>query len=115
MAGEQAIERAVGERQRERIARHEHGVGDPLRGDLEHPLALIERGDLAAQVASEKARSARDVQRPRRGERRDVVLELVQIPLPAGAVSPGEAADAQVPVVVFRGAVVVVLLHGPPS
>src|SRR5690349_7625697 len=62
-------------------------------------------------MAREKAGAARDVERPRRSERRHVVLELCQVFVPAGPVPLREPSNPEVPLVVFEGAMVVVLLH----
>ena len=66
MAGEDAVERAVVERQLERVAVDEGRARRLPARDLEHALALVEADDLAAQVARQEAGSAGDVERAQR-------------------------------------------------
>ena len=44
-----ALERAVGKRQVERVTPHERGFREATGCDLEHPLALVEAGDLSGR------------------------------------------------------------------
>ena len=50
--GEDALELAVGERQRERVGHHEAPARHPRRGDLDHRLALVEAGQRAAAATA---------------------------------------------------------------
>ena len=84
---------------------------EPLARERQHPLALIEPDDVAAQVAGEKARSARDVERSRGRELRDRPRQELDILVRPGAVAVGESALAEPPFVVLRRAAVVVRLH----
>jgi hypothetical protein len=65
MAGEDSVKGAVRERQRERIAFDHLHV---LTGEVEHARALVEPDDITMQMACQEAGSARDVERPRRGQ-----------------------------------------------
>src|SRR5262249_34007637 len=62
-AREDALERAVLERQREGVAGDECRARDALAGDREHRCALVEAGDRSAKMLCEEARSAGDVER----------------------------------------------------
>ena len=66
VAGEHAVELAVGERQRHRVTLNHGGVRQPRAGDFDHRRALIEAHHLAAQVLGEKSRAAGDVEHSRR-------------------------------------------------
>jgi hypothetical protein len=112
VAGEEALERAVGKRQRRHVRAHELGARAALGGDLEHPFALIEQRARTVQVAAEEAGPARDVERPRGRQLGDEPLKRHELRLPAGPLALRERAGAEVPVVVLRGAAVVVRLHG---
>ena len=79
----------------------------------EHRAALVEGGDLSAQVPREEAGAAGDVERACRRERRDHTLELGPLLVPSRPVAVGERAAAEPPVVVLAGARVVVGLHAP--
>ena len=109
--GEETVEGAVRERQREPVALHERRPGRRAARLFEHARALIERDDIAAQVLRQEAGAARDVERPARWQGGDRLRQLVELVVPAGPVTVGEAAATAVPVVVLRRARVVVLLH----
>ena len=64
MPGEEALERAVLERQVEPVSLDERRVGSALGRDREHPRALVEPRHVARQVAGEEAGAAGDVERP---------------------------------------------------
>ncbi len=84
-----------------------------LARDREHRAALVEGGDVSAQVPREEARAAGDVERACRRERRDDTLELGPLLVPSRPVAVGERAAAEPPIVVLAGARVVVGLHAP--
>ena len=66
VAGEHPVKRGVVERQGNRVGLHERGLGDPLAGDLDHPVALVEPRHGSGEVAGEETRAAGDIERPRR-------------------------------------------------
>ena len=111
MTGEHAIEPAVVERQSQRVALHERPVGDAVAGDREHLLALVEPGDLAAEVLGQKARPARDVERAAGFQRGHRLGKRGDRLIPSGPVALGEQPLPEVPLVVLGRARVVVLLH----
>ena len=111
MAGDDALERAVGERERDRVALHDAGVRHPRTGDRDHPRALVERRDRATQVAAEERGAASHVEGARRRQRRDDADQLAHLVVPARPVAVGEPAGAEPPVVVLRGPRVVVAAH----
>ena len=69
MAGEDPVELAVVERQRCDISLEHPRVRQTGRSDLDHPSALVERHQLAAQMLGEEARAACDIEHPCRGQR----------------------------------------------
>ena len=111
MAREDAVELSVRKGQRNGIAIDQSRAGNASRGDLEHPGALVERDDLAAQVAREEARAACDVQDASRRQCPHRVDHLLDLVVPAGAVARGVHARAEPPVVVLGRAEVVVRTH----
>ena len=104
----------VGERQRQRVALHERCLRTRSPAISSIRWLLIQRGDLTAQVPGEKAGPAGDVERARGRQPVHRALERGDLLVPARPVALREAAETQVPLVVFRGAGVVVLLHPDP-
>ena len=112
VAREHPVEGAVLEGQpAQGVALEERAGGDALARDREHLLALVEPGDLAPQVPSEKARAAGDVERARGWERSERPRQLLDGLIPSGPVPPGEQALPEIPLVVLGRARVVVVLH----
>ena len=111
MRGEDAVERAVGERERHGVAAHDAPVREPGGRDLHHRRALVEAGDVAAQVARDEPGPARDVERARRRERAHRVAHGGDLVVPARPLALGEHAATEPPVVVLRGALLVVRAH----
>ena len=109
--GVHALEAAGPERRIQRVALHERGARDPRGGDVEHPGALVEPGQLAGQVPREEAGPAREVERARRRQRRQRGLQRGHVLLPAGPVAGREQARAEPPVVVLGRPLLVVVAH----
>src|SRR5439155_18060096 len=99
------------EGQLECVASDEGRVHDALACDLEHRFALVETDDLAAKVPRQEARAAGDVERARRRERGDDLLEARDVLVPARSVAIGVEAGPEIDVVVLGRAAVVVRLH----
>jgi len=109
---EHALESSVLERQIECVALDEGRVRRTLLSEFEHAGALVETGDLAAEVPRQEAGSAGNVERPCRRQLGDGLLQRMYVVVPVGAIEPVEATEAEVPVVVLGSTRVVVLLHG---
>jgi hypothetical protein len=111
VAGEDAVEGVVVERQRDRVALHGAAVRQPRRRDLHHRLALVEPDHVAAQVAGDERRAAGDVEDARRLQRPDGVEDRLDLIVPAGPLALGEDRAAEPPVVVLGGPLLVVGPH----
>src|SRR5262245_8909069 len=111
VARKDAVERGVLERQLERVALDEPRARNLLARDREHSLALVERDDVAAQVAREETRPAGDVERALRRQRPDQLRKHFDLVVPTRSLAVGEAAAAEPPVVVLERTPVVVRLH----
>ena len=111
--GEDAIEAAVGKRERERIALDIDGARRLTARLVEHRLALVEADDVAAQVPCEESGTAGDVKRVSGWHCAESLGEALELVLPARPFTLGEETRPEVPVVVLGRAPVVVLLHGP--
>jgi hypothetical protein len=111
VAGHEAVERAGGEGQRHRVADDDARVGHPRRRDAHHLRALIDRDDLAAQVAGEEPCPAGDIEHAGGRQRREDSGEPDRLLVPARAVALREQPDAVPPVVVLARAAVVVGAH----
>ena len=85
MAGEEALEFLVGERQGKRVGLDHPGVRDALGCDREHPRALVEARELARQMAGEEPRPAGDVERAGRRQALAVSPRAQPIPAPSPA------------------------------
>src|SRR3954451_9729484 len=107
VAGQDAVEGAVGEGEVKRVAPH-----DPVRQSLlrngHHRGARIETDNDALEVARQETGSTGDIERSRRGKGGDEREDTVDLGVPAGSVAPRELALALVPLVVFACAGVVV-------
>src|SRR5581483_2295462 len=114
VTGEEAAEAAVVERESEGVALDERRLRRLLRSLVEHAAALVEPDDLAREMTRQEAGAARDVERAKGREDLDRRDQLIDLLLPARAISVGEAARAPIPVVVLGSACVVVLLHRAP-
>ena len=68
MAGEDPVELAVPERQLSDIPVEHTRVRHTGRSNLDHPSALVERHEFAAQILGEEARAACDIEHPCRGQ-----------------------------------------------
>src|SRR5262249_37437737 len=113
VAGEQTLERAVCEGQREGVAEHVVGVWRLLAGDGEHRVALVEADDVAAEVARQETGAAGDVERAGGWEVGDDMLQLG--PFAEKALALFVCVERPVvPVVVLGRAAVVVLAQGGP-
>ena len=111
MRGEHGVEGAVGEGQRDGVALHRASAGQPRGGDLDHRRALVEAGDVAAEVARDEAGAAGDVERAAGVEARDDGEHGLDLRLPAGPLAAGEQPRAEPPVVVLGRTAVVVRAH----
>ena len=111
MAGEDAVELAVGKRQRDGVALDDPRAGQPCRGDLDHRRALVEPDDLAAQVLGQKAGAAGDVEHATWRQAAHHLAHLLDLLVPARPVELGVEPAAEPPVVVLAGARVVVRAH----
>ena len=108
VAGQDAIEGVVRERQRECIAHDGEARGQASLGDRCHGGAGIQPDDEAAEVTGQEAGAAGDVERAGGGQGRDERDDAFELGVPAGAVACGERPLALVPLVVLAGAAVVV-------
>ena len=111
MAGEDPVELAVAERQRCDIPLEHTGVRHAGRSNLDHPSALVERHELAAQMLGEKARSACDVEHPCRGQGAHDADELLDLRRPTGSLALRERPRAEPPVVVLTRTLVEMRTH----
>ncbi len=108
VAREDAVERAGGEGQCERVPDDREPLGHALLRTGHHGRALVEADDEPGEVPGQEARPARHVEgaaRRQGGEQRDDRLHLVA---PPGPVARGEATDPVVPLVVLAGTPLVV-------
>src|SRR5215212_2258398 len=108
VAGQHAVEGAVGEGKVERVAPHDDPVRQSLLRNRHHRGARIETDNEALEVAGQETGSAGDVERSRRGQGGDEGDDTVDLGVPAGAVARRELALALVPLVVFARPGVVV-------
>jgi hypothetical protein len=111
VAGEDAVERAVGERQRDGVALDDPRVRQPGRGHLDHRRALVDAHHVALQVAGEEARAAGHVEHPAGLEAGHHLAQPLDLLVPARPVALGVEPASQPPVVVLAGARVVVRAH----
>src|SRR5512133_2172699 len=112
---EHAVERAVPERELERVAVDELRGRHLLAGDRKLPLALVEPDDVAAQMACQEAGAAGDVERAGGRQGPDQLRQDVDLLVPPGPVAVGIKTPAEPPVVVLVRAAVVVRLQGSYS
>jgi glutamate formiminotransferase / 5-formyltetrahydrofolate cyclo-ligase len=112
VAGEHAVELAVLERQRESVTGDEPRGGHLLARDVEHPLALVEADDVAAEMARQEAGAAGDIERSCGWEPGDQLGEDGDLVVPSGADAIGVETPPEPPVVVLVRAPIVVRLHG---
>jgi hypothetical protein len=108
VAAADTIEAAVREGEGERVALDERPRWDAARRDGEHALARVEPGHGTAKVLREEAGAARDVERPRRRERGENPGDGDQLLVEPGTLAIRVEPDPLVPIVVLRGALVVV-------
>lgn len=113
VAREEPIERAVLERQVERVALDERRAGHLLPSHIEHGAALIEAGHVAAQTARHEPGAAGNVECSLRRQAGDPSFERRALLVPAGPVFGGIEIATEPPVVVLARARVVVGLHRP--
>jgi hypothetical protein len=111
VAGEDALECAVLERELERVAANVRRVGRLTAGLVEHPITLVEADDFPGQVPGQESGAAGDVERSCRRERLERASQGVDFLVPAGSLPVGEAAGAAIPLVVLRRTSVVVRPH----
>ncbi|HSD01334.1 MAG TPA: sigma factor [Gaiellales bacterium] len=111
VAGEDAVELAVGKRQGDGVALHDPRVGEPGRGHLDHRRTLVEPDHVAAQMPGEKPRAAGDIEHAARRQAGDDLADPLDLLVPAGTVALGVEPASQPPVVVLAGARVVVRAH----
>src|SRR5439155_11191849 len=107
---EDAVERPVFEREGERVSMLETRRRNLAARDLEHALAGVEADDVSAEVPGQKARTARDVQRPYGRKLSNHALESSKLVFPAGPHVVSVQPLTQPPVVVLERAPVVVRL-----
>src|SRR5262249_37187373 len=108
VAREDAVELVRLERECGCVALDQAGAGQSLRCDLEHRGALVEAGDLAAQMPGQEPRAACDIEHAARLEAGDDARELLDLLVPPRAHAGREEARPEPPVVVLPGAAVVV-------
>src|SRR4051812_33677875 len=101
VAGQHAVEGAVGEGHSQRVADDGHPVGQAALGQRHHRRALVEPDDEPAEVATEKARAARDVERAGGLEAGQQPLDRGDLLGPARPLARGEEAAPEPPVVVL--------------
>jgi len=111
VAGEDPLERAVLERELERVAANVRRVGRLTAGLVEHRIALVEADDLSGEVPGQESGAAGDVERSCCRERLERAAQGVDLVVPAWTLPVGEAAGAAIPLVVLRRTSVVVRLH----
>jgi hypothetical protein len=111
MAGEDPVELAVAERQRRDIALEHTCMRHAGRGNLDHPSALVERHQLAAQMLGQEAGAARDVEHSNRGQRPHHADELLDLLGPTGSLVSCERSRVKPPGVVLGRTLVEVSTH----
>jgi hypothetical protein len=111
MAGEDAVELAVAERQRCDMPLEHTRVRHTGRSNLDHPSALVERRQLAAQMLGEEARAACDIEHPCRGQGSHYADELLDLRRPPGSLALRERPRAEPPVVVLGRTLVEMRTH----
>src|SRR6516164_9247951 len=109
--GEDALERTVGERERQRVGADDPGRGHAFGRDPEHALALIQAGDRAAQVPGKESGAACHIECCHSRQRSDRIAQRRHLLVPARPFACGEQPRARVPLVVLGGTAVVVLAH----
>src|SRR6266566_3650868 len=110
-ARQHALERVVRERKRERVSLEEPRLRNLCLRELEHRWALVEPGDLAAEMLGEKTGSAGHVERPRGREGLECAGESGGLLVPTGPVAACEEPRPEPPVVVLGRSPLVVGLH----
>src|SRR5262245_49481558 len=83
VAREGPLERAVVERELERIRTHERGPRAAAAGEIEHLLALVDAKDLAAQASGDEPGATGDIERQLRLEGGNGVHHLVPLLRPS--------------------------------
>jgi len=111
VAGEDPVELAVVERQRRDISLEHTRVRHAGRGNLDHPSALVERHQLAAQMLGEESRPACDIEHPCRGQGPNHADELLDLRRPTGSLAFRVRSRAEPPVVVFGRTLVEMRAH----
>jgi 4-carboxymuconolactone decarboxylase len=81
------------------------------RGNLDHPSALVERHQLAAQMLREEARATCDIEHPCRGQGPHDADELLDFRRPTGSLALRERPRAEPPVVVLGRTLVEMRAH----
>jgi hypothetical protein len=114
VGGQDAVERAVGEGEGERVAgqREAAVIVEAVLGDGDHARRLVQADREAGEVAGQERGPAGDVERPGLRQRGDQRHELLDLVAPLRAVALGEAPGALVPLVVLGGAGLVVGVGG---
>ena len=110
-AGEDPVELAVVERQRWHISLDDPGVRHAGLSNLDHPSALVERHQLAAQMLGEESRAARDIEHPRRRQGLHDADELLDLRRPAGSLAFRVRSRAEPPAVVLGRTLVEMRTH----
>src|SRR5512133_3851921 len=110
-ARQYALEGVVRERKLECVSLDEPSLRNLRTGEFEHRCALVEPGDLAAEVLGEKAGSAGHVERPRGRERLERTSQSFGLLMPNRPLAPCEPPPAEPPVVVLGRPPLVVSLH----
>ena len=110
-AGEDAVELAVVERQRRHISLDHASVRHPGRGNLDHPSALVEGHQLAAQMLGEETRAACDIEHPRRGQRLHHADELLDLRRPTGPLALRVRSRPEPPAVVLGRTLIEMRTH----
>ncbi len=108
---EDAIERPVFERERERVPLLEPRSRSLRPRQFEHASARIQPDDVATKMSRKEARAAGDIEGARGSKTPNDALEQAKLVFPAWALAVCVQALAQPPVVVLRRAPVVVRLH----
>src|SRR5207248_7933684 len=105
------LERVVCERKLERVSLDEPALRKPRPRQLEHRCALVEPGELTAEMLGEETGSAGNVERSRGGQRLERAGESGGLLVPAGPVAVREQPLPEPPIVVFGRPPLVVGLH----
>ena len=111
MAGEDPVELTVVERQRCDIPLEHTRMRHTGRSNLDHPSALVERHEFAAQMLGEEARAACDIEHPCRGQGPHYADELLDLRRPTGSLALRERPSAEPPVVVLGRTLVEMRTH----